>query len=215
MKKVRELINKIGIHSVLIGVDGATTRDKTAFVPTIILSNGQGIVTDYFYHDPEKNGALSNDKLFPFVERWLNYWIQRWGIGNTRRIDMIFDSASADLRLVCANRLPSRYVCSAYTQKNIVQMAQIMQNAFSRNVLYILDEDGIHDYVTNRKQYGFHPLVTQLESVMWDENNKAKFDSSIPNDVTDALTYSTAFYFRNPSALYFPKMKDFYERIDE
>ena len=85
---------------------------------------------------------------------------------------MIFDSASADLRLVCAGRLPSRYVCTAYTQKNIVQMAHIMQNAFSRNILYILDENGIHNWLTNRKEYGFHPLVTQLESVIWDEKGK-------------------------------------------
>ena len=212
--KVRELIKTIGIFSVLIGVDGATTRDKTAFVPTIILNNGQGIVLNYFYHDPIKTGAYSNDRLFPFVERWLDDLHYRWSIPPQMRIDMIFDSASVDLRLVSANRLPSRYVCTSYSQKNIVQMAHIMQNAFGRNVLYILDEDGVHNYISNRKEYGLHPLVTQLESVIWDEQGK-KFDPIVPNDCTDALTYSTAFYFRNPNALYFPKMQDYYERSEK
>jgi len=213
-KQVRKLITKLGIHSVLIGVDGATTRDKTAFVPTIILNNGQGIVLDYFYQDPEKNGALSNDMLFPYVERWLYAFHDRWGIYFNQRIEMIFDSASADLRLVCANRLPARYVCTSYSQKNVIQMAHIMQNAFSRNTLYILDDGGVFNYMTNRKEYMSHPLVTQLESVIWDEKGKG-FDDSIPNDVTDALTYSTAFYFKNPNALYFPKKQDYYERGDD
>ena len=93
-------------------------------------------------------------------------------------------------------------------------MAHIMQNAFGRNVLYILDENGIHNYMTNRKEYNFHPLVTQLESVVWDEQGKG-FDKAVPNDCTDALTYSTAFYFKNPSALYFPKMHNYYERESE
>lgn len=212
-KKMKELIKEIGIHSVLIGVDGATTRDKTAFVPTIILNNGQGLVLNYFYHDPEKNGALSNDRLFPFMKRWLDNLLIRWNIPFGKRIDMIFDSASADLRLVCANRLPSRFVCTSYSQKNIIQMAQIMQNAFSRNVLYILDES-IYNWVTNRVEYNLNPLVTQLESVIWDEKGKG-FDPIIPNDVTDALTYSTAFYYRNPNALYFPKRNDYYEREGE
>jgi PBSX family phage terminase large subunit len=212
-KIVRELIKTIGIFSVLIGVDAATTRDKTGFVPTIILNNGQGIVLNYFYHDPIKNGAISNDILYPFVERWLDDLHYRWSIPSNMRIDMIFDSANADLRLVCARRLPSRYVCVSYSQKNIVQMAHIMQNAFGRNVLYILDEDGIHNYINNRKEYGFHPLVTQLESVTWAETGD-KFDPIVPNDLTDALTYSTAFYFRNPNALYFPKMQDYYERSE-
>lgn len=212
-KIVRKLIKDIGIHSVLIGVDGATTRDKTAFVPTVILNNGQGIILNYFYQDPEKNGALSNDRLFPYMERWLYNLHDRWGIPTNKRIEMIFDSASADLRLVCANRLPARFVCTSYSQKNVIQMAHIMQNAFSRNVLYILDEP-VYNWMTNRVEYNFHPLVQQLESVIWDEKGKG-FDDSIPNDVTDALTYSTAFYYKNPNALYFPQKQDYYERNDE
>jgi len=212
--QARKLMNEIGIYTVLIGVDGATTRDKTAFVPTVVLNNGQGIVLDYFYHDPIKNGALSNDRLVPYVQNWLDLFNKRWGIRHTQRIEMIYDSASADLRLVCAYRLPKRYVHTSYSQKNIVQMAQIMQNAFSRNVLYILDDNGIFNYVTNRKEYYFHPLVTQLESVIWDEDGKG-FDKMVENDVTDALTYSIAFYFKNPNAIYFPKLKDYYERSDE
>lgn len=202
-KQVKEMIDKYGIHSILIGVDGATTRDKTAFIPTFILNNGQGIVVEYFYHDPEVNGQFSDDALMPFVERWLEFLHNKYKISYNRPIRVIFDSASANLRLTFASRFPSRYLCEAYTQKKVVQMARIMQNAFGRNVLFILDTGSVYDYMTNRPIV-HHPLVKQLEGVIWDEKGKG-FDPTVPNDATDALTYSTAYYFKNPQALFFNK----------
>ena len=205
-KQVRKLIDKYGIHSILIGVDGATTRDKTAFVPTFILNNGQGIVVEYFYHDPEKNGQLSDDLLMPYVERWLEFLHRKYRISYNQPIRCIFDSASANLRLTFANRMGSRYICEAYTQKKIIQMARIMQNAFGRNVLFLLDDGGYFNYITNQKEYGNHIGVKQLEGVVWEDiPNPRKFDPKVPNDWTDALTYSTAYYFKNPQALYFNK----------
>ena len=87
-----------------------------------------------------------------------------------------------------------------------------MQNVFGRNVVYILDEN-IFNYYTNNFEFNFNPLVTQLESVIWDEKGKG-FDDTVPNDCTDALTYSIAFYMKNPNAIYFPKTEDYYERSD-
>jgi|LGVE01.1.fsa_nt_gb PBSX family phage terminase large subunit len=208
-KKVKELIETYGIHSIMIGVDGATTRDKTAFIPTFILNNGQGIVAEYLYHDPERNGQLSDSALMPYVERWIDFLHNKYKLSYSQPFRVIFDSASANLRLTFANHFPSRFLCESYSQKNIIQMARIMQNAFARNVLFILDDGGIFNYMTNRKEYGNHPLVKQLESVIWeDKPNPRMFDPMIPNDATDALTYSTAYYFKNPQALYFNKDPD-------
>lgn len=210
---MQKLVKDIGIHSVIIGVDAATTIDSTSFQPMLILNNGQSLCVNQFFHNPKLNGALSNDKLYPYVKEWLDGMLLRWHVPRTMMIQMIFDSANADLRIVMANRLTNRFVCSAYSQKNIVQMAQIMQNAFSHNVLYILDEGGIQNYLTGRFEYNYNPLLTALESVVWDDDGK-KFNPIVPNDTTDALTYGIGFYYRNPNALYFPIRKDFYERND-
>jgi phage terminase large subunit len=206
-KQVRKMIDQYGIHSILIGVDGATTRDKTAFVPTFILNNGQGIVVECFYHDPEKNGQMSDSALMPYVERWLDFLHTKYKLSRNQPIRVIFDSASANLRITFANTFSNRYLCEAYTQKNVVQMARIMQNAFARNVLFILDDGGIYNFITNRKETGNYVGRQQLESVIWDEKGKG-FDPIIPNDWTDALTYSTAYYFKNPQALYFNRDPD-------
>lgn len=210
---MQDLIKKIGIWSVIIGIDAATTIDATSFQPILILNNGQALCVNQFYHNPKLNGALSNDKLYPYVKEWLDGMLHRWNIPRTMSIQLVFDSANADLRIVMANRLTMRFMCSAYSQKDIVQMAQIMQNSFSHNVLYILDDGGIYNYISRRFEYDFNPLVIALESVVWDDKGK-KFDPIVPNDTTDALTYGTAFYFRNPQSLYFPKRQDFYERSE-
>jgi len=207
---MKGLIKEIGVHNVIVGIDAAHTIDKTAVIPAIILNNGQTVITDYFYHDPQRDGELSNDRLLPYIQEFLRKWHIRWGIRQNQRIDMIFDSANADLRITASYRMNSRkYRCQSYTLKNVIEMAQIMQNIFSRNVALILDEP-IYNYVTQRQTI-INPLVTQLESVMWAENG-TKLDPKIPNDATDALTYGIAFYYKNPSALNFPKRQNFYER---
>lgn len=205
---IKYYIEKVGIEFVLIGVDPATTRDKTAFIPIAVLRNGQAFVLDYFYHDPQKNGVITNDRLLPYVNKWLDRLEKRWGFRYNQRVDFIFDTQGADLLNVAKYRYSREYrkpnyVFRSYTQKNIIEMAQIMQNAFSRNVLYILDEGGIYDYVQDRWVQGFHPLVTQLENVIWNEAGDG-FDKMVDNDASDGLTYGIAFYFKNPENLHFP-----------
>ena len=100
------------------------------------------------------------------------------------------------------------------TYSAIEGMADMMINAFSKNVLLVLDCEKIYNYVSNRYEYNFHPLLLALESVAWDKDGK-KFDPIIPNDDTDALTYALAYYFVNPDNLYLPNKQNFYERSIE
>ena len=107
--------------------------------------------------------------------------------------------------------LPKRYKVWAYSQKNIIEMAQKMQDAFSRNILLITQNGGYTNWKNRMFIKGEDPLITQLESVVWDEEGK-KFDSRVPNDVTDALTYALSFYLKNPQNIYLPNRISFYER---
>ena len=218
---IKYMIKKIGIHNLFIGVDPATTRDKTAMIPILILNNGQAFILNYFYHDPQKNGVITNDKMTPYMVEWLQSLYQRWNIPQRFRADFIFDTNGADLLNVSQYRfrrdgLP--YVCHSYSQKNIIEMAQIMQNAFSRNVLHVLDEGGIYDYIQGRFIRNFHPLVTQLETVVWNEQGDG-FDKKVDNDATDGATYGVGFYFKNPSNLDLPyknpKQVVYYEPVEK
>ena len=161
-------------------------------------------------------GHKRTDNINKRIKRWIDYIIIRYKIPQTKRIDIIFDTDanSADLRILMSNKLPRNFICQAYGAKKVIQMAHIVQNAFGRNVIMIVDTGGIFNYYINRFEYGINPLVTQLESVIWDEKGKG-FDSTIPNDCTDALTYCTSHYFKNPDNLFLPEIKDYYERGDD
>ena len=212
--QVKDLINKVGIHQLIVGGDPAYTVDATCLVPILLLKNGQTVALNYFYHDPKVNSPLSNAEVVKPITKWLTQdVIKRWGLPNNFRVDLVFDTQGGDLLRQLSYNLPRNFVAQTYSQKRIIEMSQYMVNAFSKNVLFILDEGGFYNYITNRFVKGSHPLVTQLEQVVWDEADNDKFDKKVPNDCTDALTYGISFYFKNPANLHFPQLQYFYKPI--
>ena len=212
--QVQDLINKVGVHQLIIGGDPAYTIDATCLVPILLFKNGQAIAVNYFYHDPKINSPLSNAQIVKPIQKWLiEDVIKRWQLNRQSRVDLVFDTQGGDLLRQLAYVLPKNFVPQTYSQKRVVEMAQFMINAFSKNVLFVLDEGGFYNYTTNRFVKGSHPLVTQLENVVWDENNDDVFDKKVPNDCTDALTYGISFYFKNPANLHFPQLQYFYKPI--
>ncbi len=211
-EEIDAMITKYRIFQILIGVDGATTRDSTALVPVAILNNGQAVVLETFHHDPIKHGAIDNSRLYPLIMRFVNDLEVKYDLRfKNIPIHFVIDSANADLIQKLQYEVGLKYKVWSYTMKKVIQMAQVMQNAFSKNVLYIKDTNGFYNYVTNRFERGDLPVVTNLESVIWDEKGNG-FDASIPNDDSDALTYAISWYFLNPQNMYFPRRLGFYER---
>ena len=212
----KTMVKKIGIHAFLVGADPASTRDATALVPIILLKNGQMMVVDYFYHDPQKNGVVTNDKLTPIIQTWLEETMKKWNMNERMRVDMVFDSnaVSQDLMRTIQYRFPANFQSKVFSQKRVIEMADIIRDAFSRNLVYIVDQGGYYNWVTGKFIYGVNPLVTQLEQNVWNENGDG-FDKNVPNDMTDALTYGTVHYLKNKGNMYFPMPKNFYEPIEK
>lgn len=213
---VKQYVKKIGIAHVIIGADPAATKDATAMVPSLILNTGQIVVADYFYHDPKRNGNITNDEITPLVKQWLYEFMDEWEINRNRRITMIFDSnaVSQDLMYTLDYRLPRNFEMQVYPGKKVIEMADVMRSAFSRNIIVIADKGYYKNYVTGKKMHGSNPLVEQLEQVIWNENGDG-FDKHVPNDMTDALTYSTVFYLKNKGNLHMPSPMRFYQPLDE
>lgn len=205
-------VNKVGVYSVLIGGDPASTRDSTALIPALLLRNGQMVIADYFFHDPQKNGTITNAKLWRFIRDWLNEIKEEWGIMPQQKVSMIFDSngASQDLmKTLQENITDTRAQYQVMKQKRIIEMADVMRNAFSKNLILIADTGGYKNFITGQFVWGKNPLVEQLQQVVWNESGDG-FDKTVPNDATDALTYATAFYYRNQDNMNFPKQYEFY-----
>ena len=215
---LKQLAKKVGVYSITVGADPASTKDATAFVPALLLNNGQMIIADYFYHDPKKNGVITNDKLAPMLVNWLNWVLESWELDERFKyslpIHFIFDSnaVSQDLRRTLDHLAPRNYRIEAIKQKKVIEMSEVVRSSFNKNLILVSDSGGYYNPYTKYFISGDHPLVTQLEQVVWNDNGDG-FDKHVPNDLTDALTYATVHYFRNKGNQFFPTPQEFYKPI--
>lgn len=202
------------IRYVIWGGDGATTNDATAIIPIAILDNGMACVLDIFYHNPKENGQLSNEQLMPYLQQYFadmeeKYQFERNGVEMYTTVDC----AAADLVLTLRYNLPDNYNVNKYSKKDIMVTTDIVNNALGRNIIYIFKNNlgAYYNYVRGQWVQGDHPLVTDLESVVWEEGNK-HYDNSVPNDCADAFRYAVCTYYYNPENLWdTPRNEEYFE----
>lgn len=212
--KPKEFSRIYGLHRivrVIWGCDGATTNDATAIIPLAIMDNGQGVVLQPFYHNPKINGQLSNEQLMPYVQKYLRDMERDYRFAqNGVEFYMPVDCAASDLVITLSYHLPEYFNVHKYTKKDIQLTTDIVNNAFSRNALIVLDFGGYYNYILDRFIDGDMQLVIDLESMTWDEKNPLKYDSSVPNDCADAFRYAVCTYYINPDNLWeTPTMEKF------
>ena len=213
----QEYAEKYGRHRmryVVWGGDGANTNDSTAIIPLAIMDNGQAVVLEMFYHNPKVNGQLSNEQLAPYLMKYFNDMEERY---HFRRNGVEFytpvDAAAADLRLTLAYHLGDRYNVMPFGKKELNHTTDVVNNAFARKAIIVLNFGGYYNYV--RKQFikGENQLVVDLELMTWDEKND-KFDDSVPNDCADAFRYAVCAYYMNPDNLWeTPDSEERYKEI--
>lgn len=187
----------------VIGVDGAVNNDCTSLVPLLIMSNGQCVVGEIYYHNPKKDGVIGS---FPLVEREVSRWFKDLQEKNNLNnpydyrysipIAFVCDSAATELiqalRYYCSNRAE----VYAIKKGTILQMVDTVQSALSKNVIAIYDYGGYYNYTNNTFVQSPNILSEQLESLIWNDKQTG-YNSSIPNDVSDAFTYGVYFYYKN------------------
>ena len=189
------------IAFVIFGADGANTNDATAIEPLAILENGQAVRLEHFYHDPKKNGQLSNEQLVPYLKMYFRDLEKKYKFReNGTGFYLACDCAAADLCLTLGYHFPE-YNPSKFTKKDILQTTDIVNNAFSRDAVHIINYGGYYNYVRGKFEAGQDQLVTDLELMTWDERNE-KYDPSVPNDCADAFRYALCTYFNNQDNLW-------------
>ena len=193
---------KMTITHVIFGGDGANTNDSTAIIPIAITAEGHAVVLERFYHNPKINGQLSNEQLVPYILRYLDDLNKNYGFSrNFVQFYTTIDAAAADLRLTLAYHLPDYYRVSAQTFKNKIQTTDIVNNAFARGAITILDFGGYYNYIRDEFIEGDSQLVKDLELMVWNKTND-DFDNSIPNDCADAFRYAVTTWYSNPDNLW-------------
>ena len=167
------------------------------------MANGQGIVLEPFYYDPQKSGQKGSMELMPAILRWLQTLDKRYQV-TSRRVPVIFsiDSASTELIRVIRYTLDDRFDVYSYGKQTILDMVGVVQDALARNMILIADYGGYTDWTTNSFVNDIHPLVVALENLIWNERQTG-YSPDVPNDASDAFTYGINQIFRNPENLHF------------
>lgn len=193
----------------VIGGDGAVTHDATAFVPQLLLSNGQTAIAPIFYHNPQHDGVIGFHQLVQNnLTRWFDELCRRYHLGTTQEkrehpnakllpIWMRIDSASPDLIQECRFFFGDRVQIGAIKKASIMEMVSVVQSSIANNNVIIIDYGGYFDYQLNRFiKKDMNLLAEQLSMLIWDEK-QTKYDPIIPNDVADAFTYGDFFWYSN------------------
>lgn len=189
------------IRYCIVGGDGASTNDATSLVPLLVFTDGTSAVGDIFYHDPKTNGQLANADLVQYIAKWYQDIIDKYNLNRGVGFYTAVDSAASDLIITMRTRLPERYRITAFGRKDQVRTAEVVNNAFARDMLHIFDFGGYRNYIRNQWQSGLNPLVKELETMIWEEGNE-HYDDDVPNDVADAFRYAVNAYFSNPDNLW-------------
>lgn len=195
-------LNVSDIRYLIVGGDGATTNDATALVPLLIFKDGTAVVADIFHHNPKTNGQLSNAELVVHMAKWYKYIIAKYKLDQRGvRIYTAVDCAAADLVVTMRKNLPQNYNITSMTKKSITQTVDVVNNAFARKAVRILDFGGFFNYIRGKEEKCLSPLVVELETMIWKKDND-NFDGKIPNDDADAFRYAVNTYYNNPNNLW-------------
>lgn len=193
----------------VIGGDGAVTHDATAFVPQILLSNGQTVVGPIFYHNPQMDGVIGYHQLVQnHLTRWFDEICRRFHLGTIREkrehpnarllpIWMRIDSAAPDLVQECRFFLGDRADIAAINKATVFEMVSVVQNSIINENVMIIDYGGYFDYQLNKWiQKDINLLAEQISMLIWNEK-QTNYDPIVPNDVCDAFTYGDYFWYSN------------------
>lgn len=207
-ERIRES-GKIRVVGLVIGGDGAVNRDSTAFVPILLLSNGQSAVAPIFYHNPQDDGVIGYHQLVQdHLTRWLDEICQRFRLGTAQELRMHpymkqvpiwmrIDSASPDLIQECRFFLGDRCSIAPIKKKHVFEMVGVCQSTIANNNMVIIDYGGYYSYVKNRFiKKNVNLLEEQLSMLIWNERQD-NYDPVVPNDVCDAWTYGNFFWYSN------------------
>ncbi len=210
--------------AILIGCDGAVDRDCTEFAVGVVLEDGTVWFKqkDFFHWDPKKMGAMAS---YPLCERYAWKWFYGWndekgahlGIQSKYRdvtgrypLPILFfvDDAATELYQAIRTYF-GKYaqVISKAHKGSIVNMVDCVRGAFLQGKCWFVDEGGFMDYSKEIPTYvgGSFNAFDQMRSLRFDDTF-LKYDDTIPNDASDAVTYALWNWFKNPSNIAFGKL---------
>ena len=182
------------VSRVYIGVDGSTVNDMTTLIPIFHFRDTRLIVkcSDILQHNPRMNGQIANNVMAnTHIRNWLSNLIIKYGLEYTEKV-FVVDAHNNDLIMQLKYQFGGYCKIISFGKKDLVDTTGKVNNAFSDKKLLLTDESWVEIISKNTIQPV--ALYNELETVCWREDDRTKFNESVPNDRTDGIRYPIAYH---------------------
>lgn len=189
-----EMVKREGVYHIFIGCDSGISPGKDATAVTITLKTtlGHMVKLPSFERVPQI-GSNTNSQVAQIIERWVDYWLNKFECFNLGIITFTGDSAALTQDLLYEISFMTKYDAFKVESKDILRDTQrIISIIGTPDYLYIVN-DGCHDpdnpsVIIN----DYDPLLIELTNWVWDSKTSKPKDG---NDHTiDAFKYESLYW---------------------
>lgn len=181
------------VYRVIVGLDSGLNIDATACIPIALTTAGRVIALPSFYYEPKLGSNASSQQAIA-IEKWLDYWFNRFGIFDPSNIFICGDNAALTQTVIYEINLRTHYKATAVKDKDIQKDTQrVIAIIEKENYFYIINAGNI-DPITFEKKGNTDMFIVELENKVWDKKK-----GNVPEDgndhCIDAFKYGTYYIY--------------------
>jgi hypothetical protein len=181
------------VYQIIVGLDSGLNADATAAIPIMLTTAGRLLCLPSFYYLP-KLGTNASSQQAVLLEKWLDYWLQRFNVFQPGIVFIVGDSAALTQDMIYEINLRTHYTAAKVGNKDIQKDTQRTIGIIEKDdYLYIINAGNI-DPITYQKLSDVDMFIIELENKVWDRKK-----GNVPEDgndhCIDAFKYGTYYIY--------------------
>ena len=181
------------VYRILVGMDSGLNVDATTLVPLLLTTAGRLLCLPTFYYEP-KLGSNASSQQAQAIEKWLDYWLSKFGVLDVSILHIIGDSASLTQTVILEINMRTKYKALAVKDKDIQKDTQRAIGIIEKDDYFYIINAGWIDTETYQKKNDVDMFIVELENKVWDKKK-----GNVPEDgndhCIDAFKYATYYIY--------------------
>lgn len=181
------------VYKILVGLDSGLNVDATALVPLMLTTAGRLLCLPTFYYEP-KMGSNASSQQARSIEKWLDYWFQKFNVFDLSLITIVGDSAALTQTVCLEINMHTKYRAIVVKDKDIQKDTQRAIGIIEKEDYFYIINAGWIDTQTYQKKSDTDMFIVELENKVWDKKK-----GNVPEDgndhCIDAFKYATYYIY--------------------
>ena len=181
------------VYRIIVGLDSGLNVDATALVPMMLTTAGRVICLPSFYYEPKVGSNASSQQALA-IEKWLDFWLHRFGVYDPSNIFICGDSAALTQTVILEINMRTKYKAVPVKDKDIQKDTQRVIAIVEKDDYFYIINAGNIDPITMQKKGDTDMFIVELENKVWDKKK-----GNVPEDgndhCIDAFKYGTYYIY--------------------